>query len=233
MAVAFDAISSSGVETSGNLSWTHTPVGTPRAIIVAIIQNIGLTDEVTDVTYGGEAMSEVSGSPKSYNGTDDSTLYVYFLGSSIPTGAQTVAVTVNGTGSNKTARCFSLTASADTEIVDTDATVGSVTTTPSATLSLGGRTSWAGLVGHSGESAVAGPTPLTNWNSRSEQDFGVSVGVFYTYDIIGTTDVTAGWTQSNLDASMLAFAVSEVQAGGGTARQRLVNGGLLGGRLIG
>lgn len=37
--------------------WTHTPVGTPRGIIVQVVQNAG-TDEVTGVTYGSVAMTE-------------------------------------------------------------------------------------------------------------------------------------------------------------------------------
>jgi hypothetical protein len=233
MAVAFDAVSSSGVPATGNLSFTHTPVGTPRAIIVMVVQATGLTDEVTDVTYGGVTMTEMTGSPLSFDATRDSVIYAYFLGSSIPTGAQTVAVTVNGTGSNKNARCFSLTASADTEVVDTSTFTSASTTSPSVGVSLGGRTSFVGAVGNAANADISTVITLTDWTRQGFTDFSQQIGVYYSYDIIGTSDVTAGWTQNASNASMIAFAVSEVQAGGGAARQRLVNGGLLGGRLIG
>jgi hypothetical protein len=101
MAVALDA-TSAGAGGTGNFNWTHTPVGTPKGVWVVIPQDTGQTDEVTAVTYGGVAMERViAGSPtnpifRDGVGGDDGGIYEYFLGSGIPTGAQTVAVTVNG-----------------------------------------------------------------------------------------------------------------------------------------
>ena len=73
--------------------------------------------------------------------------------------------------------------------------------------------------------AVAGTTPLASWTSRVEIDWGPQVGLMYTYDTIGTSDVTAGWTQAADDATMVALAVSEVLAATKVARFISIGGG--------
>src|SRR5574343_1167810 len=91
MAVAFDAFSNVAAGT-GTLSWTHTPVGTPRGVRVDIVEDGG-TNGVSGVTYGGVAMELVAVNAKASGeaGTD----ITYFLGNNIPTGAQTVSVSVS------------------------------------------------------------------------------------------------------------------------------------------
>ena len=116
MAIAYDAHSNSSQGTS-TLSWTHTPSGTPKGVWVYVLQyNDGETDQVTGVTYGGVSMTETADSPLLINRTEDYGVYSYFLGSSVPTGAQTVVVSVNGTGSTKVGGCITVTAAANTEI---------------------------------------------------------------------------------------------------------------------
>lgn len=211
MTVAFDAFTQSAGGT-GNQVWTHTPVGTPRAIIVGVFQIGSGTDQVTSVTYGTETMTEVTGSPNLKGTGEAMASYLYFLGSNIPTGNQTVTVTVSG-AAVKGGTAISLTGAADTEIVDVDATINSDSQAdPSVTLSLGGRTSFASIGFVSGQDAITGITPLTGWTSRSEGDGGLEVVGTYTYDTIGSTDVTAGWTQTADDAVAMAIAVSEVVA---------------------
>lgn len=118
MAVAHDA-TSVAVRGTGNLSWTHTPVGTPRGVCVLIVQDGPVTggaatDEVSGVTYGGVAMTRQKMQQITANATNISgTVYIYSLHTSIPTGAQTVAVTVTGAQS-KIAVAATQTASADT-----------------------------------------------------------------------------------------------------------------------
>jgi hypothetical protein len=229
MAVAFDAFSN-GTAGTGDISWTHTPVGTPRGVIV-IVLGVSGTDGVSGVTYGGSAMTEVTGSPNLKASTELAGVYVYFLGTSIPTGAQTVAMT-SANVHLKSISAITLTADADTEVVDSDATINSDSAAdPSVTLSLGGRTAFAAIGLVSGQDAVTGITPLTDWTSRLEQDAGAVTVGHYTYDTIGSTDVTAGWTQTAEDATAIALAVSEV-AGGGDPEGRLLFGKLIGGGLL-
>jgi hypothetical protein len=211
---AFDATSGSSSGT-GTLSWTHTPVGTPRGILVFVSQITGSTDEVTSVTYGGVAMSEISGSPLLHvnptHGDEAGAVYAYFLGSGIPTGAQTVQVNVNGTASTKAAVAYSLTSSFDT-VVQNTTTLNTVAANPSATLALSGLTCWVALTGFSGQNAISGTTPLTNWTSVNETDAGNQVFLTYRYNNVSTADVTVGWTQTSEDVAMIAVAIRDVTA---------------------
>jgi hypothetical protein len=207
MAVVFDAFSSIA-EATGTLTWTHTTSASPKAAIVLVVQNSG-ADGVTTVTYGGTSMTEVTGSPNLKTSGEPGGVHVFFLGASVPTGNQTVTVNVSGAVA-RVAGAITLTANADTEVVDTDATINSdAVANPSATLSLGGKTCFACIAFHSGRQAVGNITPTTNWTSRFENDFGAQLAGIYTYDTIGTTDVAAGWTQTSDDATAISLAVSE------------------------
>lgn len=213
MAVAFDAFSNSGSATAST-SWTHTPVGTPRAVIVLIPQYNGgtsISDEITTVTYGGVTMTEITGSPVLHAATEAVGCHAFFLGSSIPTGAQTVAITSTSTDKYE-GYCVTLTAAADTVVQDAKTFDDNAATAPSVTLALGGNTCFCVVGFCSGFGAVSGIAPLTGWTSRLERDFGTGTGACYTYDTIGSTDVTAGWTQTSATDAGLAVAVTE--AGG-------------------
>lgn len=207
MTIAFDAFAAA--TGSGNYSWTHTPVGTPKAVIVHT--STGGVSDVTAVTYGGVAMTQMSVSPVNKTTGESGNVTGWFLGSGIPTGAQSVSVT----GGANTRRGWSttLTADSNTELVDVDGTINSDSqSNPSVTLSLGGRTCFCSIALRSGvDGGVGNVTPLTGWNSRDELSVsGTSVLAFYTYDTIGSADVTAGWTQAADDAQAIAIAVSEV-----------------------
>lgn len=208
MAVAFDAFSASAG--SGTRTWTHTPVGTPRAVIVfAVLSNA--TDNITTVTYGGTSCTGIAGSPNVVGTGENCAAHAFFLGASIPTGAQSVVVTQTGGSVGMCAYAITLTAATDTEVVDSDGTISSTSIAdPSVTLSLASRTSFAALAFSSGHDAVTSITQLTGWTNRNEVDLGATVTACYTYDTIGTTDVTAGWTQTADDAAAMCVAVSEV-----------------------
>lgn len=213
MAVALDSVRNVTAGT-GNLSWTHGPFATLRAVIVQVVQDVGTTNEVTSVTFGSLTLTEAAGSPNIHSTGEPGVVYTYTSvpGDSIPNGgAQTVTVTVNATGSVKRAVSTGLTADADVEIVDIDATIRSDSlANPSVTLSLAGRTSFCCIAFHSGQNAITGITPLTDWTETLENDFGTKTAGWYRYNIIGTADVTAGWTQAADDAVMIALAMSEV-----------------------
>lgn len=119
MAVAHDAVSESHAGTTGSaseasFSWTHTPVGTPRGVLVYTFVNAN-ADDATGVTYGGTALTAVPGGravDAAAGETGD--CKAWFLGSSIPTGAQTVQVTRNNNANVMYAVCVTVTADADT-----------------------------------------------------------------------------------------------------------------------
>jgi hypothetical protein len=212
MSIAFDALSQVAAEGTGNLSWTHTPVGTPRGIVVFIAHVVSATDQVTGVTYGGVPMTEMAGSPNILSVSGLDVVYGYFLGSGIPTGAQTVAVTVTGAASPKWAGAVSVTAAQDTVIQDTKTINNGSLANPTVTLSLGGNSCFCTIGFAAGPNAVTGTTETAGWTAQLEHDFGSDTMGLYTYNTIGTADVAAGWTQVADDACAIAVAVKEAAA---------------------
>lgn len=212
MAVAYDAVGSQPTQTTSP-TWTHTPVGTPRGILVFVLQYATGADDVTGVTYGGVAMTELSSSPLLHSSGETFTVYAYFLGASIPTGAQAVAVT--GSSSNKVGVSFSVTASVDTIVENHSAFINSDSqANPSATLGLNGKTCFVALGAMSGHNGVASTSPSANWTSSFEDvsTGNTQVSLSYRYNTIGSTDVTVGWTQTAEDATSIAVAITEASS---------------------
>ncbi len=89
MSVSEDAVSFRSY-TSNTSSTTHTPGGTPTGVLVAIAQQGSGADSVTSVTYGGVG--------------DLGRTYLYFKGSGIPSGAQTLLISL-GSSREQAAWC--------------------------------------------------------------------------------------------------------------------------------
>lgn len=212
MAILFDATAGGGFVTSDPQDWTHTPGGTPRGIIVGIVHpGSSGGDGVVAVTYGGVTMTEVSGSPLGKATGESATVYVYFLGSSVPTGPQTVSVDKTG-AIGMLCRSWSVTATDNTEVIDTTPISSDDITNPSATLSLAGRNCFCIESWFSGHTAVDNVSPFANWNDEGEQDFGLNTGGHYRYTVIGTTNVTMGATQTLEDFLCLGIAIAQIEA---------------------
>lgn len=171
-------------------------------------------DEISGVTYGGVAMTELAAVSPQYKATGEPTgLSYFYLGSGIPTGAQTVQVTVSGATVTKAAFCRTLTAATDTEIISTVVWNSDALANPTGTLTLSGREAFCAESFVSGQNAVTGIAPLTNWTAF-ESDLGNMCLANYVYDIVGTANVTVGWTQTSEDAVGFATAVAEVIVAG-------------------
>lgn len=212
MAVAFDAFTASSESTSStSFTFSHNPVGTPRAVIVLIAQADGGTDEVTGVTYDGTSLTEMTNSPALRNTGEEGAAYAYFLGSSVPTTDPADVVVSTNAGSAKIGYCITLTAGGDVEETDTGTVLSDSQVDPTVTLSLGGKTAFAAIAAMSGRNNVPGQcAPFANWTSRAENDSGADGQLCYTFDTIGSTDVSAGYTAGADDVSMIAVAVNEV-----------------------
>ena len=217
MAVAFDNYASSTAGT-GDISFDIVPVGTVRGLIVFVITNVE-GDEITSVTADGAAMTEVTDSPALNTTGEDGGTHCFFLGSSIPTGTLTIAVTTSGTATTKIAGAITLTAGADTEVVDTASVISNADDNPATTLALGGATCFCAIGAWSG--IGTGTTPFTDWTEKLDHDFGNQTGTIKTYDIVGTTDVTAGYTAGSDDVAMIAIAVKESAGVGGVTVKNL------------
>lgn len=122
MAVAFDAASESHAGTTGSVSvasfnWTHTPVGTPKGVLVYTFVGPGSSSDLaTAVDYGGTNVPAVSGGRAVDTAGEPGDCKAWFLGSSVPTGAQTVTVTRTNNAATVYAIAFTVTAAGDTEV---------------------------------------------------------------------------------------------------------------------
>lgn len=228
MAVARDALTQN---VGGATSFTHTPVGTPRGVTVLIVST-SATDTVSGVTYGGVAMTEATGSPVVSTSGEGGVCYAYTLGASVPTGAQTVDIT--GTGTLRVI-VQTVTAGGDCEFVTGTFEALAVSGDQTVTLSTGGRESAVTLVAWSEAGAVTGVNPLANWTAAAggEADEGAETTYRYSFDTVGTSDVSAG---VNLTASagvaFIAVAIVEAAAGGSAVGRGLTDSILLSRRSL-
>ncbi len=117
MAVAHDASSeshSTGTSVSeASFTWTHTPAGTPRGVLVFTYTKAG-GDDALSVTYGGVSLTAVSGGRATDTAGEPADCKAWFLGSGIPTGAQSVVVNRNNNTNPMLAHCVTVTAATDT-----------------------------------------------------------------------------------------------------------------------
>ena len=190
-----------------NPSFTHTPVGgDPRGVLVVLAQDID--DRVPSaVTYGGISMAEVTGSPNRKSTGEAGLVSAWFLGTGIPTGAQTVTITA--AIRERLIACYSVTANGDMVVEDTDVTINSDSVAnPTATLSLGGRVCFCAQAVYSGTTVTA----VTGWTADQTIWQGAGHHSVQSFDTIGSTDVTAGWTQGADDAVGIGVAIREAAA---------------------
>jgi hypothetical protein len=212
--VAFDADDCYSGSSTGDLSWTHTPSGTPDGVLVLIGQSDDSEgDGVSTVTYGGNSMSEITNSPKQATGATEAISYLhgFFLGSSVPTGAQTVYVT-SANGEELHACSFTVTTSSeDPEVNAVDVSIDSnVQSNPRATLGLNGKTSWVVIMAGSGMNTEDNIAPISpGWTQTYEFDSGSTSWGWYRYDTIGSTDVSCGWDQGTNDTHGMCVAINE------------------------
>jgi len=205
MAVAHDAATLIGTGT-GTIEGTHTPSGTPRGVVVAIVQD-GSAEEVTAVTYGGVALTKQVF--KGQATAEAGSAQFWFLGSGVPTGAQTVKVTVSGSNT-RAVTCMTLTGSEDLAVAATGSTAAESATNPSVSLETGNLETVAYGATFSGEQASgvgvgAGLTQLTE---------GQLTTVSTTYNTLRRTEnptanTTVSWTYSNDEAASVGIAVKE------------------------
>ena len=202
----------------GSSPVTITNTGAASSGIVCVIGSAMLTSgsqTVSSVTYDSTELTHVTGSPLQKTATEAGYNWLAFQGSSVTQGAQDLVVTHSGSP-GKLLAVMTLTGAADVVEQDTWTVSSNSITDPSGTLSLGSNESFCMVAFISGENAVGSIAPLSGWTSQEEIDLGTRVSGFYTYDTIGSTDVTVGWTQTSDDAVGIGAAFTET-GGGATA----------------
>lgn len=167
--IQFDA-DSEGTGDVNPVSWTHTPVGTPRGIVVFIMNNND-NDVISGCTYGGTSMTQI-GNAADATGEPGFT-EAYFLGSSVPTGAQTVSCTVTAGTNSKHGVAMSFTANGDTQVTGTYCTVLDDIQSPSCTVTGTSETLIAVAATHSGYNAVTDMTAGSGYTEVHDHDYGL------------------------------------------------------------
>lgn len=97
-----------------SFSWSYNP-GAPAAGVFVAVFSGSITNQATGVTYGGQAMDLVAEAHVS-GAEDTGTVALYFLGSDIPAGNQTIEVSRNNNSTRMGAIGAAVSADADTEI---------------------------------------------------------------------------------------------------------------------
>lgn len=113
--IAHDVASESHTGTTGStsqasFSWTHTPVGTPKGVLVFTFVNAN-ADNATSVTYGGTTVPAVTNGRSVDTAGEPGDCKAWFLGSGIGTGAKTVVV--NRTNNTNVMYAVAITVTAD------------------------------------------------------------------------------------------------------------------------
>lgn len=215
MSVARDAITASAALFNGDTNIDHTPVGTPRGVIVLIAQNGADADEIAGITYGGVAMARPTNGYAKDTATEFMAAYAYFLGSGIPTGTQTVAIDTSGATGDKWAWIISLTAAADTSVVDSEK-VEENAADPTVTLVTPASVeTYVAAIYQNGFGTVAAYSPITGYTARGSNDWGQQTVEIADIDANASGgDVSAGWNTGAVsdDCALVALAIREVAA---------------------
>lgn len=209
--IAFDAATDLGTATTGALTGTHTPVGDPDGVVVKIVHGTETTDLITGVTYGGVPLDRVGFAID--DAGEPGRAYLYFLGSGIPTGPQTVTVSHTGTATVKWANVESYTAGEDTTVAATwqnnnmglvddlySATIYTQQTSLRTGVMYGGHANVGDLTLLSGMTAV-NSVDFTNFIGRADRETTASAGSFPYGYTAGTTDDFAAFTAALVGVS--------------------------------
>jgi hypothetical protein len=228
MAVAFDAQTEAHTDGGAYPSFTHTPVGTPTAILVTIHQYLrgGINCDITSVTYNGVALTmEARASFGTSEGDPRSEVW------SLPnpaSGAQTVATNV-GTSTTSYFQVYATTfTGSDTTTACTSANGATGTsTTPSVTIS-----SQSGdLVIDAMTQASAGATITVGAGQTQKYNVSAILGTMRDCGSTegGASSVVMDWSSSaNVKWANAGASVKTAGGGGGgDTNARLIGGDLL------
>lgn len=213
MAITFDAYGAGPSPfVNGDTSWTHTPVDTPKGVVVVIVQEGGAADEITGVTYDGVAMARVRREVKA--AAEAGQVYIYFLGSGLGTGAKTVAINATSEAvGDYSGASFTVTAdAAETECPVTAAAQSASQANPSLAISPTAEAEiFYGLF-----SGLAAPitTNETNTVHRQGRDLGADCAMWASKSVAAGGSTTIGYTAAADDMVHAACAVQELAAAG-------------------
>lgn len=215
MTVAHDASSFSAAWATATAQVTaHTPVGTPRGVAIRIVQSGSGADEISDVTYGGVAMTRVRFTARTV--TETGAVYLYFLGSNVPTGVQDASVTSTGTTSKRYAT-VTVTADRDTVVDADNGADAGIIANPSLTLDYSdGRASWMGYYAIFSGLAAPVTTVAAGDSHQLGHDFGAASGMWSRKASSGSggNSTTMGYTAASDDVCHAGLIIAEAPVAG-------------------
>jgi hypothetical protein len=213
--IAYDAYSESS-DQLGNHSWSHTLASGANGLLVAVVQTGG----TTDVLSGATAVQVGSTNLTRIRFDTDAAgpgmgVYWFFLGSSVPTGLQTIST--NKSGGLEQTRCsaWSVTADTDTEVDTSNATTGDQDD-PSITLSTSsGVTTFVATAFASGLASTGDVTEGADYTRHmADAAFSLTRHTARRTNLATGGNVTVDWTTaSSDDVAMSAIAIREAISG--------------------
>ena len=213
MTLTFDSASAVQVNNvAGAWTFSFTPIGTPAGILVLSINRTSPSDTHTSATYGGVAMTEVTGSPH-LGGTSAS--FGYFLSAPLA-GTQNCVLNVTTTVDRRAVLIAVTADSGATSVIDSDATSGNPLDDPSVTMNMGADTCLVFTSLHSFNDSTGDITPGGSYTTIVERDDGTDVCGWARSTSTMTGDQAADWTTATSDSSnLMAVAIAESGGGGG------------------
>lgn len=197
--------------TTGDRTFTHTPSGTPKGVVVAICVT-GTTAPVTGVLYGGVAMTQRA-SPTDTAEPGRVELWT-LTDTAIATGAQTV--TLQGCiAAPKFATCSTVTAATSQTTFDA---VGTKSTTTATNPTVNITTSLDAMIYgaiHGGSTTPGNYVPTANYTTQDDVDYGaLSAKTARSNSAIAAGTFAFDFTYATSDDYCIAcVAIAELAAG--------------------
>jgi len=209
MAITVDvAIEAVRTDTSSPFNFTTTGAAASgiKGVVLSAVHGVSSTDHVTAVSYGGVALSRIKRNVDT--STEPGASELWFLGASVPQGAQTVSVTCGATTDDFHFVAITLLAATNLEVVDSDGIDNNVAN-PSVTLQYAGRScmSFAALYGGGADGGSFAPN--ANCTTVHDHDLGAFYSEIIRQTTAGTADFAIGGTSGTDDVAFAAMAVSE------------------------
>lgn len=194
---------------TGNLSWTHTPVGAPTGVCVILWELNTLGSGILDgeVTYGGVPMERRSFTSGTM-GAVNLVKHIWWLNRQIPTGPQTVFINTDSVLTRQ-ASVVTFTGGSNCEIDAISATSGSGGN-PSSTIQTFKRSIIIeDLLTDLDDGSTI--TPSTGYTQLSEHDIGTeTVAVARSTNVLPAALYGVGWFAAASGWSTMAIAIRAV-----------------------
>jgi hypothetical protein len=206
MTLAIDAVSVHASQ-STSYSSTHTPVGTPIAVIVVIGTLVSTPPSHSELSYGGRALRPIGWCASNLG---DSLIYV--LDHDVPSGAQSIAWKSSAPAQWRKAAVITLTGSGSSVSVVADSGIQSSGTAqnPSQAVDRGASSAMAFLVSNHGENTEANVSAGANTTEDAVIGTAGSHQTFIGHSAEGTGSVTLNYNTSASDTySQIGFALIE------------------------